>query len=259
MSKGRNTRIVAIIQARMGAARLPGKVLKNMLGKPMLYYLVTRVQKAEYIDDVVIATTVNKEDDAIEKFAVANNLGIYRGSQDDIVDRVLNAGKKYNADILVRIWGDCPLIDPNLIDKVLSKFLDNGYDYANNFNPPTYPICMSFEVYRFETLQRIWNATNDVFYRQYPFEYVYANSASFRTMYDRNDKDLSAMHLTVDYIEDFEMVTEIFRNLDTEKGTFNMGDIVKFLGSHPELETTGKMLARNIEYSKDKELRRRQG
>jgi spore coat polysaccharide biosynthesis protein SpsF len=251
-------KVAAIIQARMGSTRLPGKVLKNMLGKPMLYHLVTRVRNAKYVDDVVVATTVNKEDDAIERFAVASDFGIYRGSQDDIVDRILNAGKKYNADIVVRIWGDCPLIDPNLIDKVLSRFVDGCYEYANNFNPPTYPVCMSFEVYRLEALERIWNATNDMFYRQYPFEYVYANGAAFKTMYDRNDKDLSAMHLTVDYVEDFELVSEVFRNLDSEKGIFDLGDILRFLGSHPELNKAGKKLARNIEYKKDKELRRRQ-
>jgi len=251
-------KIVAVIQARMGSTRLPGKMLKDMLGKPMLWHLVTRVQKAKYVDDVVIATTVNKEDESLENFALANNLGIYRGSENDIVDRILNAGKKYNADVVVRIWGDCPLIDPNLIDKVLSKFVSSSYDYANNFNPPTYPAGMSFEVYTLKSLERIWNATNDMFYRQYPFEYVYANSNSFKTMYDRNDKDLSNMHLTVDYIGDFELVTEIFRNLHSEERVFDLGDILKFLEGHPELKQTNEGLARNIEYSKDKELRRRQ-
>ena len=247
--------VVAIVQARMESARLPGKVLKDILGKPMLWHLVTRVQKAKYIDDVVIATTVNKEDDSLEEFAVDNNLGIYRGSENDIVDRFFNAGKKYNADIVVRVWGDCPLIDPNLIDKVLLKFINGSYDYADNSHPATYPFGMNFEVYSFKSLERIWNEVDDEFYREYPFEYINANRDSFKTMFDKNEVDLSNINLTVDYIEDFELVTEIFKNLRGDKEPFHLGEILKLLESHPALAEMNQGLARNIEFNKDKKLR----
>ena len=249
--------MVAIIQARMGSSRLPGKVLMNICGKPMLWHVVTRIRQAKYVDDVVIACTANRHDDALQEFAARNGLGIYRGSENDIVDRILKTAQQFGADTIVRIWADCPLIDPSLVDKLLSRFVNGDYDYANNFNPPTYPVCMSFEVYRLETLERIWNETDDVFYRQYPFEYIYTNGSSFKTMYDRYDENLSAMNLTVDYVEDLELVSEIFRNLGSEKATFNLTDILRFLESHPQLRTTTRTLARNIEYSQDKELRRR--
>ena len=249
-------KVTAIVQARMGSTRLPGKVLRHISGRPLLWHLVRRLQNAQHIDHVVIAATTNKEDDRLEEFAVANNVGVYRGSEDDIVDRIHNAAKTYSADIIVRIWGDCPLVDPKLVDTVLSRFVDNDYDYANTFNPPTYPVGMDFEVYSRKTLQRIWNETNDMFYRQYPFEYVYANSTSFKTLYDNNDEDVSNIDLTVDYIEDLESVEEIFRQLHSEEGVFDLGDILKFLESNPRLLTARRGLARNLEYSRAKQLRR---
>ena len=252
----KNIKVVAIIQARMGSSRLPGKVLKDILGKPMLWHLVKRVQKAKYVDDVVIATTGNKEDDSLEKFAAHNNLGIYRGSENDIVDRFFNGAKKYDSDVVVRVWGDCPLIDPDLIDKVLLEFISGSYDYASNSHPATYPLGMNFEVYSFKSLERIWKETNDMFYRQYPFEYVYANRDSFRALYDNNAVDLSHIHLTVDYIEDFQLVTGIFENLYSDKKTFHLEDILRFLQTHPALIETNKGLARNTEYNREKKLRR---
>lgn len=239
----------------MGSTRLPGKVLKEIVGKPMLWHLVTRVQKARYIDEVVIATTIDKQDNALEKFAVDSNIGIYRGSQNDIVDRFFNAGRKYNGDMVVRVWGDCPLIDPDLIDKVLLQFIDGGYDYANNFNPRTYPAGMSFEVYLFKSLERIWKGTDDAFYREYPFEYIYANHGSFKTLYDKSETDLSNIDLTVDYIEDIELVTEIFKNLHSDNKTFHLEEILKLMESHPELMALNQGLARNIEYRRDTKLR----
>ncbi len=248
-------KVVAIVQARMGSTRLPGKVLKDILGKPMLWHLVKRVRAARYVDDVVIAATTNEKDDSLEKFAVENNLGIYRGSEDDIVDRLFNAGGEYDAHTIVRVWGDCPLIDPDLIDKVLSEFISGGYDYANNFNPPTYPVCMSFEVYTLKTLERIWNETDDMFYRQYPSEYIYRNHVLFKTIYDKNDINLSNIHLTVDYIQDFELITEIFRALYKDDRVFHIKDILEFIGKYPKLKEMNKDLARNIEFNRDKILR----
>lgn len=248
-------RIVAIIQARMGSTRLPGKVLKDICGKPLLWHLVSRVRRAEHVDDVIIAATVSEKDDELERFAADNSLGVYRGSVDDIVDRYLNAGRMHGASIVVRVWGDCPLIDPALIDRLLSLYVQDNCNYANNFNPPTYPLGMNLEVYSLEVLERIRNETNDAFYREYPFEYIYANSGAFKTAYDRNDTDLSNIHLTVDYQEDLELVREIFRDLYDEEKAFSLKEILELLENHPELRKANLGLARNIEFNKDKELR----
>jgi len=248
-------KVVAIIQARMGSSRLPGKVLRTILGKPMLWHLVSRVQRAKCIHDVVIATTTNKEDDQMEEFAADKGLRVYRGSENDIVDRFLNAARENDADIIVRVWGDCPLIDPELIDEIMPEFISGGYDYANNFNPPTYPVGMNFEVYSLQALERIWNETNEIFYRQYPFEYVCANIASFRTMFKRNAKDLSEINLTVDYAQDLDLVTEIYKHLFSEDETFHLEDILKLIERRPSLKDMNKGLPRNTEYDRDRKLR----
>ncbi|MFC1917386.1 cytidylyltransferase domain-containing protein [Chloroflexota bacterium] len=252
-------RVVVVVQARMRSARLPGKVLREIFGKPMLWHLVTRVQKAEYVDEVVIAATVNQEDDNLEKFAIDNSLGIYRGSENDIVDRIYHAGEKYSADVIVRIWGDCPLVDPVLVDRVLGKFIEGGYDYADNTHPVTYPPGMEFEVYSFRLLEKIWREVTDPYYREYPFEYVNDYRDAIKTFYDKSDVDLSHIHLTVDYVEDFELVVEIFNNLQDEKDTFHLEDILKLLEREPNLTRANQDLARNIEFKRDKKLRGGQG
>lgn len=248
--------IAAIVQARMGSTRLPGKVLKKILGEPMLWHLVNRVKKSRYIDTVIIATTKDKKDDVIEEFANKYNLGIYRGSENDIVDRYYNAARKYNADVIVRIGGDCPLIDPEIIDKPIGQFLSYKADYANNSNPPTFPVGLAIEIYSFNTLERMWEETKDPFFREYPFEYIYANQNSFRAVYVKNDVDLSGIHLTVDYIEDFELITKIFEELYSEHMVFYMKDILDLIDKHPELRAINIGLRRNIEYTKELEERK---
>jgi spore coat polysaccharide biosynthesis protein SpsF len=247
--------IAAIIQARMGSTRLPNKVLKKIMGKPMLWYLVRRVEKSKYIDNVIIATTKDKKDDAIEEFANEYHLGIYRGSENDIVDRYYNAARKYNADVIVRIWGDCPLIDPEIIDKIIEKFLSYKADYANNFNPPTFPIGMVAEIYSFDTLERIWKEINDPFFRDYPFEYIYANQNTFKAIYVKNDKDLSDIHWTVDYIEDLILVTKIFEKLYKETEVFHIDAMLNLIEREPKLKEINQGLERNIEYNREKKKR----
>ena len=249
--------ISAIVQARMGSTRLPRKVLKKIMGKPMLWHLINRVKKSKYIDTIIIATTKDKKDDAIEDFANKYNLGIYRGSENDILDRYYNAARKYNADVIVRIWGDCPLSDPEIIDKTIEEFLTYKADYANNFSPPTFPVGMNVEIYSFNTLEQIWKEIKNPFFRDYPFEYFYANQESFRAIYVKNNVDLSDINWTVDYIEDFKLVTKIFEKLNSKDKVFNMKDILELVGKHPELSDINKGLERNIEYTADLKERRK--
>ena len=179
-------KIICIIQARIDSTRLHMKVLKNIMEKPMLWYLINRIKYSNIINDIVIATT--KKDNEIQEFANKYSLKIYKGSENDIVDRFYCASKIYNADIIIRVWGDNPLIDSNIIDKSLKIFIQDNYEYSNNFNPHTYPLGMNFEIYTFKSLKRIWeNTNNDFFYRRYPCEYVYAHEEMFKTLYDKNE------------------------------------------------------------------------
>ncbi len=243
--------VVAIVQARMASSRLPGKVLKEIVGRPMLWHIINRVKKSKYINEVIVAATTDKKDDQIEEFAIKYNIGIYRGSENDIVDRFYNAAKNYNVDIIVRIWGDCPLIDPAIIDRTMKEFLNNQADYANNFYPPTFPFGMNIEVYTFKTLEKIWKDTNNRFFREYPFEYIYENQTSLKTIFVKNDIDLSYIHWTVDYIEDFIVVTKIFKKLYKKNKVFHMADILKVIKKNSELKSINEGLKRNIEYYKD--------
>lgn len=249
--------VAAIIQARMGSTRLWGKVMKKIMGKSTLWHLANRLKKSKFIDKIIIATTTNKKDDVIKEFASEYHLGIYRGSENDLVDRYYNTARKYNADVIVRIWGDCPLIDPEIIDKAMEKFLSYKADYANNFNPRTFPLGMDIEIYSFNTLEQIWKETNDPFFREYPFEYIYANQNSLTAIYLKNDIDLSDLHWTVDYIEDFELIKTIFEKLYSKDRVFNMKDILNLINKYPELKRTNKRLERNIEYNKELKVRRK--
>lgn len=243
--------IVAIIQARMGSTRLPEKALKKIHGKTILWHIINRINHSKLIDDVIIACTINNEDKAIEDFAKKNFIKVYRGSVDDIVDRFYNAAKKVDADIIIRLWGDCPLVDPELIDKALKVFIEKGLDYSNNFNPPSYPAGLNFEIYSIKTLETILINTKDPFFREYPFEYVYAFEKSFKTYYAKNKKNLSSIHLTVDYQQDFELISKIFEKLSKKDEIFHLDDIVNLINKNPELQSLNIDLKRNIEYERD--------
>lgn len=247
--------IVAIVQVRMGSTRLPKKALKEILGKPMLWHIINRVKNSGLIEDVVIACTNKGEDDAIEDFAKKNSIAYYRGSTDDIVDRFYYAAKIAKADIIIRLWGDCPLIDSKLIEKVLKKFIKNHYDYANNSNPATYPVGMNFEIYTYEALERIWKGTCDPFYREYPFEYVYKHGDLFKTLFDKNKDNLSHIHLTVDYEEDFKIITQIYESLYVKNSNFDLNDILYLIQEKPDMLNSNKNLKRNIEYREQKKTR----
>lgn len=216
----------------------------------MLSHILSRLSFSKFINCLVIATTTNPEDKALVDFAKENSVGFYCGSVDDIVDRIYNAAVKFNAEVVVRIWGDCPLIDPKIVDKVIEKLLKGNADYASNSQPPTFPVGFNCEVYKIETLKRIIEATSDAFYRQYPFEYV-LGSGGFKVEKINYAYDLSDIYLTVDYPEDLEVISEIFKNIQYEGKIFHMEDVLRFLDKNPGILNTTQNLRRNIEYKED--------
>jgi len=255
MSK--NPKVVAIIQARMGSTRFPGKVLKKILDKPMLWHLINRVEKSKYIKITIIATTTDKKDNIIEEFANKYHLGIYRGSENDIANRFYNAAKKYNADVIVRIWGDCPFLDPEIVDSMLEIFMDERLDYITNSNPPTFPRGFDLEIYSIKVLREILDDTDDPFYREYPFEFVFRNGNQYKTMNYCNTEDLSRYYWTVDYPEDFDFVSKVYKELqNNDKTIFHLRDILNLVKVKPEILPNVRK-RRNIEYYKALKLRKR--
>jgi len=245
-------KIVVLIQARMGSSRLPGKVLLDIAGKPMIMHVADRSGQSRLINDIVVATSTNEKDDAIEAFCSKQNLKCYRGSEDDIVDRLFKAARAHRADIVLRVWGDCPLIDPFLIDKGISLFIKEEADYLNNFFPQkSFPHGFEFEVYSVHALEDIEKTTRDNFFREFPFEYIGKNKDRFKSVNLKNGRDLSQSgNFTVDYPQDVEVISSILQHFSRYKKKFGFEDVVAFCKGHKEVVERNKNLERDIEYKK---------
>lgn len=220
-------RIVAIIQARMKSERVPGKVMREILGKPVLWHIKRRLEASKLINEVTIATTRNREDSAIEIFARQNGIRVYRGSENNLVDRLYKAAIRFEADAIVRIWADCPLIDPEIVDRLAQKFLDEKADYANNYHLRTFPYGMEAEAYLTTALARIQAGTKDPFFREYPRAYIYEYKESFKIATLESKTNLSSFNWAVNYPKDLEFVKGIFRKLYHKDRIFGLDDILR--------------------------------
>lgn len=230
-------KVVCIIQARMTSTRLPGKVLKKVLRKTLLEYQLERVKYSKLIDEIIVATTTNDSD--IPIIELCNQLGItfFRGSEDDVLERYYQAALENNGDVIVRLTSDCPLIDPKIIDKNIEMYLYGNYDYVSNTQERTYPRGMDTEVFSFELLKKAdLNSLLD-YEREHVTPYFYTNNKKFLIGQVKNQEDYSNYRLTVDTVEDLELITVILENLYPKNGKFKLDNIIKFLKENPELAT----------------------
>jgi len=229
--------IVAIIQARMGSTRLPGKVLMDINGKPLLWHIVNRVSASKYVSKIVLATSTDKKDDKIEDFAKEYRINIFRGSEDDCLDRYYQTAKKYNADVIVRITGDCPLICPDIIDKVILEYLNDSYDYVTNTILYTYPDGCDVEVFSFKALEKAWKESKDHVEREHVTVYI-KNSGKFKikNVYNENPVNPEEYKWSVDRIEDLEFVREVYKYLYQNGKIFSHKEIMNLLKQHPEIK-----------------------
>ena len=235
--------IGCIIQARMGSSRLPGKVLMDSgHGKPLLYYVVNQLQHCEKVKNLVIATTTNQEDDEIEKFANNNSVNIFRGKEKDVLDRYFQCAKKYSFSTIVRITSDCPLIDPQIVDKVIEQFFSGNYDFATNTLIRTFPIGTDVEVFSFSALNRAWENTQLPSEREHVTPYL-RKEENFKIINIENDKNISNLRLTVDRIEDFELIKEILNNISINP--IHLEDILELFSRKPELIEINKHINNN--------------
>ena len=218
----------------MGSSRLPGKVLMDSgHGKPLLYYVVNQLQHCEKVKNLVIATTTNQEDDEIEKFANNNSVSIFRGSEKDVLDRYFQCAKKYSFSTIVRITADCPLIDPQIVDKVIEKFFSGNYDYATNTLIRTFPIGTDVEVFSFGALNKAWENAQLPSEREHVTTYL-RNKENFKIINIENDKNISNLRLTVDRIEDFELIRQILNNISIDP--IHLEDILELIPTSNELK-----------------------
>ena len=225
--------IGCIIQARMGSSRLPGKVLmKSGNGMPLLYHVINQLRHCSKVKNLVIATTTNQEDDEIEKFADNNSVNVFRGSEKDVLDRYFQCAKKYSFSTIVRITSDCPLIDPQIVDKVIERFFSGNYDYATNTLIRTFPIGTDAEVFSFSALETAWKNAQLPSEREHVTPHL-RNKGNFKTINVENDTNISNLRLTVDRIEDFELIKEILNNISTNP--IHLEDILELFSRKPEL------------------------
>ena len=229
-------KIAAIIQARMGSTRLPGKILKDISGKTMLERTLERVNRSETIDEIIVATTVEKRDDVIGQLMQNSGIAVFRGSEEDVLDRYYKAAQAYNVDVIVRICSDCPLIEPRIIDKVVRAFLDAvpPVDYAANYLEKTYPRGLEVEVVNIDILERIWHETKEPYQRAHVLQYILDNPEQFKLLSIKGDKDYSWMRWTVDTAKDLQFVREIYSRLG-DSGEFTWLDVIALLEKEPSI------------------------
>jgi spore coat polysaccharide biosynthesis protein SpsF len=243
-------KIVAIIQARVGSTRLPRKVLKNIVGKPMLWHVIDRVKRATLVDEIVLAATRKEEDKPLLKLAKESGVNSYEGSENDVLDRYFQAATKFGADAIVRITADCPLIDPEVVDKVVKIFLDGGFDYISNTAKLSYPDGLDVEVFSCDTLESAWKDSRKLSEREHVTPYIRKHPKMFRIGGVEYERNLSHMQWSVDTDRDLKFVREVYKRLYKKGRIFFMRDVLKLLKKHPELTEINKGVARNAGYAK---------
>jgi spore coat polysaccharide biosynthesis protein SpsF (cytidylyltransferase family) len=240
----------AIIQARFGASRLPGKVLLEILGKTILEYVIERVKKAKYIENVIVATSVNKEDLKIADLADRLKVKVYRGSEEDVLDRFYQAAKVYKIEHIVRITADCPLIDPDIIDRAVNLYFESGSDYCSNTLDETFPDGEDVEVFSVSALNRAWKEAYLLSEREHVTPYIKKHSEKFKLVSFRNEENLSDKRWTLDEERDFKFIKTVLEALYPVNPDFHMGEILDIVKRNPRLEDINRSIIRNEGYLK---------
>ncbi|MGE5473225.1 MAG: cytidylyltransferase domain-containing protein [Ignavibacteriales bacterium] len=239
---------IAIVQARMGSSRFYGKVLKEICGKTIIEHIVYRLKQVQKIDKVVLATSSTEKDNPIEELCKNKGIPFFRGSESDVLDRFYQAAKHFgakNGDTIIRITGDCPLIDPKIVDEIIKMFIERDSDYGANVNPPTFPDGLDTEVMKFSTLEKSWKEAKLLSEREHVTLHIRNHPEIFSISNYVSDIDYSDLRWTLDESEDFEVIKAIYENLYTEDKVFLMDDILKLLERKKEITEINKKFMRN--------------
>lgn len=246
--------ILAILQARVSSTRLPGKVLKPILGQPMLARQVERIRRARRIEKLIVATSNEPGDDPLAMLCAQIGATCFRGSLDDVLDRFYQAARPYCPEHVLRLTGDCPLADPEVIDAVIDLHLTGDYEYTSNCHPPTLPDGLDVEVVRFSVLEAVWREACLPSEREHVTSSIWNCPERFRLgNYVNPQGDFSALRWTVDEDADFELVSRIYEALYPANPTFSMADILALIRRQPELAILNTHHARNEGFAKSME------
>ena len=232
------------VQARLGSTRLPKKVLMEVLGKPLLLHQIERIEHAKDVDKVVVITSTQKENDLIEEICKEGNVACFRGSELDLLDRHYKAAIEYRADFVIKIPSDCPLVDPKIVQAVLTLWESNKnlYDYVSNYHPPTFPDGLDVEGCTFETLEFAWHRAKKTYEREHTFPYIWDQPSKFRigNIVNRYGNMFMSHRWTLDYLEDYQFIKTIFEELRNIP-YFGMSDVLDLLERKPEISEINKM------------------
>lgn len=224
----------------MGSSRLPNKVVMSLAGEPLFIRMLERVRSAKLAGTIVVATTENPEDDSIEWVAKKHGYHVFRGSEQDLLDRHYKTAVVHNADVVVKIPSDCPLIDPRIIDRVIGYFLENSseYDFVSNLHPQSYPDGNDVEVMSIHALRDAWENATAGFEREHTTPYIWERPEKFRigNVLWETGRDYSKTHrFTIDYEDDYVFIKSIYDALYHSNPSFSLYDILQLLSSRPEL------------------------
>jgi spore coat polysaccharide biosynthesis protein SpsF len=228
-------KVVAIIQARMGSTRLPGKVLKNLCGQSVLARVVNRTRRARLLNEVVVATTDQPADDAVVRESGRLSIPCFRGNEADVLDRYYRAAQHCAAESVVRITSDCPLIDPELIDATIQAFLYQKADYATNSLVITYPRGLDVEVLTAEALGSAWHEALESYQRAHVTPYLYEHPERFQIASLTSDEDLGHHRWTLDTPEDWELIEAIYTDCSGGRDDFSWRQVLELLRRKPQL------------------------
>lgn len=237
------TTVLCVLQARVSSSRLPGKVLKPILGRAMLLHQLDRVRRARALDALVVATSTEPSDDAIEALCASAGVSCFRGSLTDVLDRFYQAALPFRPEYIVRLTGDCPLADPELIDRVVEFLITGGFDMAGA--APTFPDGLDVEAMRFAILEHAWRHAVRPSDREHVSLFIVRQPERFRVGGYENHVDLSHLRWTVDEPEDFELVRRIYEALYPANPAFTTKDILDLLAVQPALSELNRRFRRN--------------
>jgi len=238
-------KIIAIVQARMGSTRLPGKVMKDLGGDTVLARVVRRVERSEEIEPVIVATSDANSDDVIARECDRLGVGCFRGNEDDVLDRYYSAAESVGADAVARITSDCPAIDPEIVDKTIRAFREARADYASNALERSYPRGLDNEVMTMATLERMWREATHSYQRAHVTAYVYENPSLFRIVSVKGDTDYSRYRWTLDTPDDLDFLRALYGRLGN-RDDFSWREALAVVEREPALAEINRHIEQKV-------------
>lgn len=243
-------KILSLLQARVSSTRLPGKVLRPLLGEPMIIRQIERLQRARMLGELMVVTSTEQSDDPLAALCQQRGVAVFRGSLHDVLDRFYQAAVSRQPDHIVRLTADCPLADPELIDSVIQYHLAGDFDYSSNVLEPRYPDGLDVEVFRYRCLQEAWSEATLPSQREHVSPFINQQPTRYRLGSYRNAEDWSGYRWTVDEPADFDMVEQVYKALWVVKPAFTTADILHLLAQQPAIAAINRGGMRNAGYQK---------